>query len=143
MYLFVFVCVIVCLVSFVGMRSRPCIGIGFPSRYAWHFICDCMCYCLSRFARCIAQSSLSWNGPSQSRCVALYLSLYVLVTCCPFRFARWLAHSSLDWNWPPWFTVILRSRPFSRSCSAFWEQKVVQYIRIPKACDANIFKLVY
>ena len=62
--LFVFVCVIVCLVSFVGMRSRPRIGIGFPSRYAWHFICDCMCYCLSRFARCIAQSSLSWNGPS-------------------------------------------------------------------------------
>ena len=29
--LFVIVCVIVCLVSFVGMRSRPWIAIGLPS----------------------------------------------------------------------------------------------------------------
>ena len=77
--LFVIVCVIVCLVSFVGMRSRPWIGMGFPSRYASQFICDCMCHCLSRFARCIAQSSLDWNWPSKSTCVARYVSLYVLL----------------------------------------------------------------
>ena len=67
--LFVIVCVIVCLVSFVGIRSRPWIEIGCPSRYAPHFICDCMCHCLSRFARCIAQSSLDWNWRSKSTCV--------------------------------------------------------------------------
>ena len=77
--LFVIVCVIVCLVSFVGIRSRPWIEIGCPSRYAPHFICDCMCHCLSRFARCIAQSSLDWNWPSKSTCVARYVSLYVLL----------------------------------------------------------------
>jgi hypothetical protein len=38
---------------------------------------------------------------------------------------------------------LLRSRPFSRSCSAFWEREVMKYRRIPKARGANILKLFY
>ena len=38
---------------------------------------------------------------------------------------------------------LLRSRPFSWSCSAFWERKAVKYRRIPKARGANILKLFY